>query len=400
MLRKQLAKELNVDTDDIPFNRKEFNYFIKEKIYKGFSKKAFEAKGFRVKINEKVEELAEEVFKKIEDHRKLKNRINEYSIESKSKIFPKHLLSQLKEFLEKVSTRLTNSFLHISNLEYLDKIKINYNYDNVLAISVDLILKNGSTCRPNQLLSEANLDLLALLFFLAFIQESAERGQAKLLILDDVLQSIDSIIRVNFISYLLKNFSDWQFIITAHDRLWQRQLIDLMHLYGHQYYNLSVVEWTFERGPKLTIGSSDIKESLNNAISSNDLIGICSQAGILLEQICDNLSISLSASIQRKSGDRYTLGDLSPSVFKLLKKTELKDDVESVEKWLHLRNLIGAHFNEWALALSHEEAIQFSKSVITLLSKIKCEKCLNWLSKNSNQNFYSCKCGNIIIKGK
>ena len=378
-LRKMLAKELKVDIEEIPFTRKEINELVKTKIYRGVSKKKFEAQGFKIKINEKAVLLSEDVIKAIESYRQLKNEISKYSITANINTFPKHLLGQLNDFLGKVSDRLTLSFLQISPLKFLEKIEIKYSYDNVLALIVSLKLKNNTSCSPNELLSEANLDLLALLFFLAFVQESATRGQSKLLILDDVLQSIDSTIRVNFISFLLKNFSDWQFIITAHDKLWQRQLNELLNVYGHQYVNLSIVDWAFEDGPIIQPQTGSIDESLHNAILANDLIGICSQSGILLEQICDGLSKNLNTTIQRKVDDKYTLGDLFPSIIKTLKKTDLRALVEDVEKWLHLRNLIGAHFNEWALTLSLEEARLFGNSVKSLFDKVRCNKCSTWL---------------------
>ena len=399
-LRKMLANELNINIEEIPFTRKELNELVKNKIYKGISRKKFESQGFKVKINEKAVLLAEDVIAAIEAYRQLKNEIGKYSINENTSKFPKHLLGQLNDFLEKVSERLTLSFLKISPLKFLERIEINYSYENVLALLVSLILTNNAKCSPNELLSEANLDLLALLFFLAFVQESVERGQSKVLILDDVLQSIDSTIRVNFISFLLKNFTDWQLIITAHDKLWQRQLNELMNLYGHQYINLSIVDWTFEDGPIIKFQSSGIDESLENALTSNDLVGICSQAGILLEQICDGLSKSLNTTIQRKIDDKYTLGDLFPGITKLIKRTDLKESIEDVEKWLHLRNLIGAHFNEWALALSLEEAKMFGNSVKVLFNNVKCNKCSTWLINNSNLNFFSCKCGYIQIKKK
>ena len=56
-------------------------------------------------------------------------------------------------------------------------------------------LKNNQTADPLGLFSEANLDLLAFLIFLAVAKEAAERGQARLLVLDDVLQSVDAVFR-------------------------------------------------------------------------------------------------------------------------------------------------------------------------------------------------------------
>lgn len=400
LLIRALANELKIEAESIPFNRREFHKFIKEKVYKGISKSQMEAKGFKIKFNKRAIQLADDVFTAMENHRKIKSQINAFSITAKFSTFPKHLLTQLELFLVKVSEKLTTSFLQISPLSFIERIEIKYDNQSVLALSLILVLKNERRCSPNQLLSEANLDLLALLFFLSFIQESAERGQSKFIILDDVLQSVDATIRVSFISYLLKNFTDWQYIITAHDRLWHRQLIELMNLYGHPHFNLAIVGWTFENGPEIKGITNIIDESLRSALENNNLQNICADSGLLLEELSDALSKSLSISIHRKRDDKYTLADLLPGIMKQLKKTSLKSQVETVEQWVHLRNLIGAHFNEWALALSFHEAKQFGESVINLFEAVKCKKCSSWISSNIGQNFYSCKCGTIIIQKK
>ena len=399
-LIKELSIELNIFENEIPFNPKEYHEFVRVKILNGLSRKEIDAKKITTGLNQKAILIADDLYKAMSEHRKIKNQINSFSISNNISTFPKHLLNQLADFLGKVGTKLTETFLEISTLDFIERIEIDYGNQSVLAISLVLVLKNGTRCKPNQLLSEANLDLLALMFFLAFIQESAERGQAKFLILDDVLQSVDSTIRVNFLSFLLKNFSDWQYLITAHDRLWHRQLIELMNLYGHQHSTISIVEWSFDKGPKIATASNNIIESLNLAIENNDLISICSNSGLLLEQISDGISKSLNTTIHRRRDEKYTLGDLWPGISKLLKKTVLKDKIESVELLLHLRNLIGAHFNDWAMSLPLKDAKSFGEAVIELYHSLKCEKCATWPINNTEFNFYSCKCGSVVIHKK
>lgn len=399
-LISELAKQLNISTEEIPFNRKEFYLFVNDKIYGGISKKQFEERGIKVKVNEKAVSLAERTLKEIENTRSLKNQINEYSISKKANAFPKHLLPQLNDFLVKVGEKLTDSFLEISPLNFIEKFVVEYDSKNVLALQLKIILANKRVCAPQQILSEANLDLLALLFFIAFIQESSERGQTRFLILDDVLQSIDATIRVNFISFLLRNLSDWQFLITAHDRLWHRQLAELMNLYGHSFATVSITNWTFADGPTVKTYNSDLGHNLDISMESGDLVNTCSLAGLILEEICDTLSMNFNTSIQRKKDDKYTIGDLWTGLAKQLKKSEIKEQIEEVETWLHLRNIIGAHFNEWALTLSLEEAKQFGKSVKKLLVSVKCEKCKSWLTTSPAFSFYSCKCGELRLTKK
>ena len=399
-LMGELAKQINIGVESIPVHGNQFQLFVRDTIYGGISKKQFEARGFKVKVNEKAEALAEKILKEIENCRNLKKLVSKYSISERLNSFPKYLLTQLNDFLIKVGEKLTLSFIEISPIRYINKIILDYDTKNILALQIKIVLNNNKTCAPQQILSEANLDLLALLFFISFLQESSERGQSKFLILDDVLQSVDSTIRVNFISFLLRNFSDWQFLITVHDRLWHRQLSELMNLYGHHFSSLSINSWSFDNGPEIKIFNSDLDIDLLKSIEEGNPIAICSQAGLLLENICDTLSVNFGTSIQRKKDDKYTIGDLWPGLSKQLKKTEIKDKVELVEIWLHLRNLIGAHYNEWALSLSLEEARNFGESVLNLQCHLKCQQCSGWLTTNTVFTFYSCKCGQLRLTKK
>jgi len=203
-LIEKLAFKLNVQASDIPIDRKLFSEFINERLYRGFSKKRLIDKGFRINVKAELEELVSQIQQAIDENRELRSKISKFSISPTHPSFPKHLVAQMQDFLNMVGKNLTESFLEISPVNYLDHIDIAYDSSSVLAFVVQIILKNGQKCHPKQILSEANLDLLALLFFISVIKESAARGQAKLIILDDVLQSVDSVIRVSFISFLLK----------------------------------------------------------------------------------------------------------------------------------------------------------------------------------------------------
>lgn len=167
---------------------------------------------------------------------------------------------------------------------------------------------------------------------MAVAQESAARGQAKILILDDVLQSVDATIRVAFMDYLLRTFADWQLVLTAHDRLWQAQLRQLLQRYGHHFVDREIVDWSFENGPVARDARTDIDIPLKEALDTARLQGICSEAGLLLESCCDRLSATLPISVTRRKDDRYTLGDLWPGVYKTLRQTAAEPILAEIDK--------------------------------------------------------------------
>lgn len=304
----------------------------------------------------------------------------------------------IQDLLAGVAHRLNDSFRDISGSEFVQSITVSHGDISPVSLSVRCILRNGTICTPQQILSEANLDLLSLLFFLAAAKESAARGQAKVLILDDVLQSVDAGIRVSVVDYMLREFSDWQLIVSLHDRLWWTQLRELCRRHRHEIIEREIVRWEFDLGPTLLQGR-DMVESLVTVLDAGDRVAICSRAGILLEAICSRLSWTLPVSVTRRKDDRYTLGQLWPAICKALSGTSIRTTTIDVEKWLHLRNLLGAHYNEWAQSASTHEAQSFGKSVLRLYQSTHCSRCFQWIERShESDKKWLCRCGQTVVE--
>jgi hypothetical protein len=295
----------------------------------------------------------------------------------------------IKVFLDEASQFLTEAFLEISTLNFIKEIKVKIGQLTDVSFEIEITLKNGVKTAPNKIFSEANLDLLILLLYTSIIKESNKYGQSKIIILDDVLQSVDSVIRIIFIEYLLTNFKEWQIIISTHDRLWLNQLRSSFRRNNHLFKEIEIFKWDFQTG--LNIFEQNHKNqnsSLIKAFETKDSQLIASQTGLFLEYLCNILSMNLNLSIQRKIGDKYTIGDLWPSILKHFKKTNLEKEVIEIDKLLHIRNLLGAHYNEWAISLSNMEINNFASLVNDFYNRVFCEKCENWINK---ENICSCK---------
>ena len=106
---------------------------------------------------------------------------------------------------------------------------------------------------------------------------------------------------------------------------------------------------------------------------------ICAVAGLVLEEACQELSWRILISVLRRRGDRYSLGDLWPGIRKILSKTSAASAAGRVDQWWHLRNLVGAHYNEWSVNLSLHEAKPFGESGGDLVEATRCPDCGEWL---------------------
>jgi len=83
---------------------------------------------------------------------------------------------------------------------------------------------------PRALTSEGHLDSLGLCIFLGFVKKFNEG--CSLLVLDDVVSTVDAKHRENICKLLLEEFKDKQLIITTHDGVWYKQLHDFQRAYG------------------------------------------------------------------------------------------------------------------------------------------------------------------------
>lgn len=395
-LAARLAKRLNLNPEHVPLGELEFDTFARDRVYNGLTNR----QKSKLRLQGKpipVDAVLDRIVKKI---RNLTKQINDLNKETRGHKLQKKKYSRRKlhETLVAASEQITAGFLSISSSNaFVDKIELIPSQPTEVSLLIKVHLKNGKVLAPKHIFSEANLDLLALLVFLAFVKASSEMGQSKLVILDDVLQSVDATIRLRVADYILSEFSDWMIIFTVHDRLWLEQLRDVFRRHNHAFIESEIVRWDFNTGPVLIMGNGDIDSPLKDALFRGEINNICSQAGLLLERICNALSYTLAISVTRRRGDKYTLGDLWPGVSKAISKTASASVAKNVNDLLQVRNLVGAHYNEWGQSLTNQDAQLFGKVVMELYSSVRCSSCFQWIGKSDDrQQFLSCRCGKLF----
>lgn len=348
---------------------------------------------------DEIERISKSLIEKLLEIRMIKEQIKKLT--DTSSIKSNRRLKQNVEFLTEASSYLTEAFNSISSVDYVDEIRLSFGKKTDASLEILIKLKNGLIATPGSIFSEANYDLLILLLYVSIIRVGANKGQAKVFILDDVLQSVDTQIRAKFVNYILSELKDWQIFITAHDRLWLNQLRYLFANNNHEFKEFQITNWDFENGPLMASQSLKLyDDSLEIAIKTGNTTLMASTAGLMLEKICQNLSIELKIDVKRKRDDKYTIGDLWPGIRKQLKKSKKMETlVEEIQNSLYIRNLLACHYNEWALSLSDKEIWEFAYNVQKLYESTFCQNCLSWISmENSSQMIYAqCKCNNTRV---
>lgn len=301
----------------------------------------------------------------------------------------------VQQALTDASRWITDAFLSNSTIEIVDSVEIEL--ADMKTLDIRLVLKDEAKTRvdPYLLLSEANIDLLALLFYLALIRESAKRGQEKVICLDDIFQSVDKVIRLRVLGLIASEFGGWEIIITTHDRSWAEAIRASFASHKMPTYQLELGRFDPIKGPIISGYQGVLLEQLELAVSRSDILTIRGIAGVVLEECCNNLSMRIGSSIKRKPGDRYTLGDLWPSILKQLKATQLAPSCRKLDASLFLRNYVLAHYNESAIDVSDAELREFGQDVVNFVGAVTCRECGTLLM--AKQGALVCKCGDLMV---
>ncbi|TCB87733.1 hypothetical protein E0H26_28820 [Micromonospora zingiberis] len=292
---------------------------------------------------------------------------------------PPVVASELPALLAEISSEVTAAFLHIAGLPHVLGIVIAVG-DEEGELNITCSLTPGNHVDPRQVLSEGALDLLALLLMLEVARACTKRGQAPVLVLDDVWQSVDTVHRTAVLAYMFDgNFKKWQLVITVHDRLWARLIEDKARRQGFPLKTLRVVAWSPESGPVVRQGFLGTPAQLEQQIENSETDILVGHAGKALEELADILSASMRVSVTRMEGDRYTLEGIWQPVYSALRKASLPSDIiepaNRINDLYVLRNTAGAHFNEWAQTLSDAEARSFARNVHNLWTATHCSIC-------------------------
>jgi energy-coupling factor transporter ATP-binding protein EcfA2 len=397
-LRTYLSEALGAELDAEPqelATRDKLETIIKNQILDGQSIEQAKRDGRWDLVPESIRDNVTGLIKTQKRLRAIKNEKNR-GLMTKNPILYRAQVAILGEALEGIGDLLTAAFMEITSASHVSRIDVIFGRSGPVALDIIVELSTGERCFPQQIFSEGYRDLLAILFFLAVAKRASEKGQARVLILDDVFQSVDSGIRSGTVEYILREFHDWQLLFTVHDRLWFEQLTAALRRHQHPFIQLELKRWRFDTGIVAST-PGDFRSNLNHQLSNGDPAGICGAAGLLLEQASDQLSWRLGTSIKRAQADKYTLGALWPGVAKELRRGGLSKVVDRIDRSYVLRNLAGAHFNEWAGTLSREEAENFGEAVLELVKSTWCSTCNEWISRQGATA--RCHCGALMDPG-
>ncbi|MCU1242421.1 MAG: hypothetical protein JWO71_3147 [Candidatus Acidoferrum typicum] len=263
----------------------------------------------------------------------------------------------------------------------------------------------ASDIDPRAYYSDAHLDTLGISIFLALrLWYRRQHPSFNLMVLDDVISSVDSGHAVQLAELLLREFADFQILLTTHDRIWFEHLRDIQARCGvaQNFVNKTIYKWTIEEGPDLR-EPADEERRLRELLSDGQTYEMASLAGRLLEHILQEMRYSLRLPVPAKPGELYEIGELWPPFYKEMARnfsrlySEGKPIFDALDVSWPLRNWVGAHFNRWALNVPRNVAREFAQAVISLFELLFCPECRRFVAPSSTPlGQIACRCGHKI----
>jgi hypothetical protein len=216
-----IALHAGISDDPLPQTPEEITEFVRQHIYRGFTKNQRDSmryRGRKLYFDPTLISMSQQLARITDTRREVQSALSK----AKNAIQPSSLHQSTKkalaEFFSAAQDQFSTWFLAISTARsFVRRVLLVVGELSETSLSVELELINSQICSPHNVLSEANLDLLALLLFLAVAKEASKRGQPPVLMLDDVLQSVDATIRVAFAELMLSEFNSTVSATTSAD---------------------------------------------------------------------------------------------------------------------------------------------------------------------------------------
>lgn len=269
---------------------------------------------------------------------------------------------------------------------------------------------------PHALHSEGHQDSMGICLYLA-LAERLNTGLIDLVILDDVVMSVDVEHRRQMCSLLATSFPNKQFIITTHDRTWANQLKGEGIVRSKELVEFH--NWSIEAGPQVSYDMV-VWDQIAESLGRGDVPTAAGQLRRGLECFFCEVCSSLGASVKYNASHRWVLGDWCPSAMSeyraLIKKAKDAanswDDHSSMDRLAEREKIssaifaqsqaeqwavnANAHYNNWANFVVGDflPVVSSFKDLCNLFICHKCESMLRVTSANDEIVNVCCVCGN------
>ena len=233
---------------------------------------------------------------------------------------------------------------------------------------------------PRTFLSEGHLDSLGLCLFLAAVRIFNPPGS--LLVLDDVLTSIDKAHRRRVGELLYSEFQDFQIILTTHDEHWHDLLVSMAQARGVQgdWCYIKLEGWTVETGPVLSVVETSW-DFIDAHLTEGQYRNLGGPFRHVTEDFLKRTAAKLKLKVKFKADGNYTSGDFVIAGIQKRIRNELirldganeTDILTDIGRFFGQGNFINdlSHDNPGRLEITFDQAKDFAAGLKSLTKR--CE---------------------------
>lgn len=286
-------------------------------------------------------------------------------------------------------------------------------------LNLEVDFHGRGTHPPHALHSEGHQDSMGLCLYLALC-EYLTKGIIDLVILDDVVMSVDAGHRRAVCRLLKSYFPNRQFFITTHDRTWANQLkstgvVDNKGI--AEFYN-----WHIDTGPLVSY-EPDLWERVEVDLARNSIPDAAARLRRASEQFFSEVCDALQARVTHKLNMQWELGDYLPAameryreLLKLAKQaasswgdesnSEILRELDSVRAQIYARSgpeqwavNSNVHYNNWANFLEKDfrPVVDAFRDLHGLFLCSKCGQLLHLTSSGTKPANVRCDCGKVNL---
>lgn len=288
--------------------------------------------------------------------------------------FKEEKLKKIEEIVENIERDVDNYYNFIHHGEEFNTPSIEA--PDTKKITIDLNF-NNVTADPRSYSSEGHLDSLGLCIFLAFVKQFNEYD---FIILDDIVSTVDLGHKQRIAKLLFKEFKDYKFIITTHNKLWFRQLQNYANT---QKFNFAEIRALGSLTGPILVPTLYDEDIIDRHIINGDTFAAGNAIRRYLESVLEK--VCRTNSIEMPLKDHLMIGDYFTGIrrqFKELFKgqhnnAEIKayyDDIlERLDDDRYLGNLL-SHNDDDNSFVSINEIEEFKELVFEFEKAMTCEK--------------------------
>jgi recombinational DNA repair ATPase RecF len=295
------------------------------------------------------------------------------------------------------------------------------------ALRFEVEFHGHGTYPPHALHSEGHQDSMGLCLYLA-LAERVNASIINLLVLDDVVMSVDTGHRKKLCTVIKTCFPNKQFLLTTHDKIWKNQLKAERVVANENIIEFS--KWKLDSGPLSVKFDSDIWNRLDKDLTvDHDVRAAAARLRNFLEQFFASVCHELQAPVVFKLDGEYELGNFMYSARDKYKK--LLDRIKrSARSWGDEENIpkkidemhsirsqryeasqieqwainTAVHYNEWEnfTETEFQNVVDAFNNLCELFVCSKCGKFIRVVDVRNKPDSLRCDCGtvnfNLVMK--